>query len=328
MLRTWLPARTVHLAGLDVVGKTPGRRDKKEVYRRLLDMSSGKPIPFNTGAAIPKIGLGTCSNPDEKEHGDEVRRALRKVIPSVVSREQLFITSKLWNSSHRDRPQVVEAELDETLKQLDLIYLDLYLVHWPAAFVPGSGLFPAKSDEEVHLDTEVSLVDTWKAMIELLDTGKVKTIGVSNLNFSIAQIQGIADATGVVPAVNQIETHPLLPQDGKEKGIHTTAYSPLGNNFWGVPMLTKNVVVQESAQESRIISNFKQVELSEEDHEKVSSIGVGNARRRVAFANIGPSHELTAIIRYDIPEPYKQRCNINIVGEGIEKSAAVQVKIV
>ncbi|KAF8835720.1 Aldo/keto reductase, partial [Paxillus ammoniavirescens] len=155
-------------------------------------MSLGKVIPLNTGAAIPQIGLGTCSNPNEMENAveiavrngyrhldlamvyrnqDEVGRALKKVIPSVVSREQLFITSKLWNSSHQ--PEVVETELNETLRQLDLTYLDLYLVHWPAAFVPGNGLFPLKSDGEVQLDTETSLVDTWKAMIKLLDTGKV-----------------------------------------------------------------------------------------------------------------------------------------------------------
>ncbi|KAF9222468.1 Aldo/keto reductase [Gyrodon lividus] len=323
-------------------------------------MSLGKLLPLNTGAAIPQIGLGTwLSKPNEVENAveiavrngyrhldlamiyrnqDEVGRALKKVIPSVVSREQLFITSKLWNSSHQ--PQVAEAELDETLQQLGLTYLDLYLIHWPAAFVPGNGLLPLKSEGEVDLDTETSLVDTWKAMIELRDTGKVKAIGVSN--FTIAQIEGIIDATGVVPAANQIEAHPLLPQDDlvaycKEKGIHITAYSPLGNNLVDIPMLTENAIVQEvannlgatpaqvlvawgahrgysvipkSVQESRIISNFKQVELSKEDYEKVSSIGVGNAN-----------------LRYNIPVTYKPKWDINIFDEEIEKSAAKQVRI-
>ncbi|KIJ66071.1 hypothetical protein HYDPIDRAFT_181112 [Hydnomerulius pinastri MD-312] len=232
-------------------------------------MSLGKVIPLNTGATIPQIGLGTwLSKPQEVENAveiavrngyrhldlamiyqnqDEVGRALKKVIPSVVTREQLFITSKLWNSSHQ--PQVAEAELDETLKQLGLTYLDLYLVHWPAAFVPGNGLVPTKpgNDGEAHLDTETSLAETWRAMIKLRDTGKVKAIGVSN--FTITQIQGIIDATGVVPAANQIEAHPLLPQDDlvaycKEKNIHITAYSPLGNNLIGIPMLTENAAVQ------------------------------------------------------------------------------------
>lgn len=85
----------------------------------------------------------------------------------------------------------------------------------------------------MKLDLETSLVDTWKAMIKLLDTGKVKAIGVSN--FSIDHIKGIAEATGVWPVANQIEAHPLNLQDDlvqfcKEHNIHITAYSPLGNN--------------------------------------------------------------------------------------------------
>ncbi|KAJ6512819.1 NADP-dependent oxidoreductase domain-containing protein [Mycena sanguinolenta] len=111
----------------------------------------------------------------------EVGAVLKKVIPSVVKREELFITAKYWNSSHR--PAEVEKELDETLKQLGLDYVDSYFVHWSVAFVPGKGLYPA------HL---------------------ARNIGVSN--FTIAYIMGIIDATGVVPIVNQIEADALLPQ--------------------------------------------------------------------------------------------------------------------
>ena len=109
------------------------------------------------------------------------------------------------------------------------------MVHWPVAFPPGRGFFPSHPslEGEVEIDTATSLVDTWKAMIKLLDTGKVKAIGVSN--FSINHIQGIVDATGVWPVANQIEAHPLNLQDDlvaycKEHNIHLTAYSPLGNN--------------------------------------------------------------------------------------------------
>lgn len=107
------------------------------------------------------------------------------MIPSVVKREDLFITSKLWNSSHQ--PHLVEAELDTTLSDLGLDYLDLYcmqaflhmfhcqrltsiiVIHWPVSFVPGRGLFPVQADNsnEVELDLETSLVDTWKAMVAL-----------------------------------------------------------------------------------------------------------------------------------------------------------------
>lgn len=292
-------------------------------------MSLGKVLSLNTNSTIPQIGLGTwLSKPKEVEHAvehavksgyrhldlamiyenqDEVGAALKKVIPSVVKREDLFMTSKVWNSSHQ--PANVEKELDETLNQLGTDYLDLYLVHWPVAFQPGNGFYPPdKKEGFVALDLETSLVDTWKAMIAL-PKSKVRAIGVSN--FTIAQIDGIINATGVVPTALQIEAHPLLPQDDlvqycKEKGIHITAYSPLGNNLIGKPKLTDYPVVQDiakklnatpaqvlvawgahrgysvipkSVQFERIESNFKQVELSEEDYAAISKIGEGNHTR-------------------------------------------------
>ena len=118
------------------------------------------------------------------------------------------------------------------------------VIHWPVAFQPGNGLFPPDPKDPknfVALDLETSLVDTWKALIAL-PKSKVRAIGVSN--FTIEQIDGIIKATGVVPAALQIEAHPLLPQDdlvayAKEKGIHITAYSPLGNNraFFSAPKI-------------------------------------------------------------------------------------------
>jgi L-glyceraldehyde reductase len=163
----------------------------------------------------------------------QVGSALKKVIPSVVRREDLFITSKLWNDAHH--PSEVEKQLDVTLSQLGTPYLDLYLIHWPVAFARGRGKFPvsASNPEEVEFDTEISLVDTWKTMLALRNTGKVKAVGVSN--FTIQHLDAIIEATGEPPAVNQLEAHPLLPQDDlveycKRQGIHITAYSPLGNN--------------------------------------------------------------------------------------------------
>ncbi|EIN06436.1 Aldo/keto reductase [Punctularia strigosozonata HHB-11173 SS5] len=323
-------------------------------------MSFGRVLSLSSGNTIPQIGLGTwLSQPNEVEnaveiavkHGyrhldlaqvyqnqDEVGRALKKVIPSVVKREELFITSKLWNSSHQ--PGEAEKELDFTLGQLGLDYLDLYLIHWPVAFKPGQGLFPPSEKEGwVALDLEPSLVDTWKAMIALQKTGKVKHIGVSN--FTKEHIQGIIDATGVVPAANQIEAHPYLPQDEllaycKEKGIHVTAYSPLGNNLVGRPKLTELPAIQEiakelsatpaqvlvawgvyrgysvipkSVQEERIVSNFRQVELSKDAYEKVSAVGKGNHTR------------------FNIPYNYKPGWDINIFGEPDEAPATNKVKI-
>jgi L-glyceraldehyde reductase len=163
----------------------------------------------------------------------QVGAALKKVIPSVVRREELFITSKLWNNAHR--PSEVEKQLDVTLSQLGTPYLDLYLIHWPVAFVPGREMSPKRADkpDECEIDKGTSIVDTWKAMLALRSTGKVKAVGVSN--FTIQHLEAIINATGEQPAVNQIEAHPLLPQDDlveycKKEGIHLTAYSPLGNN--------------------------------------------------------------------------------------------------
>ncbi|KZT27139.1 Aldo/keto reductase [Neolentinus lepideus HHB14362 ss-1] len=324
-------------------------------------MSFGKAITLNSGATIPQIGLGTwLSKPNEVENAveiavkngyrhldlarvyqnqDEVGRALKKVIPSVVKREDLFITSKLWNSSHK--PENVEKELDETLAQLGIEYLDLYLVHWPVAFAPGQGLFPKhpSKEGEVDLDLSTSLVDTWKAVIELPKTGKVRSVGVSN--FTIEQLKGIIAATGVKPAANQIEAHPLLPQDdlvefSRKEGIHLTAYSPLGNNLVGKPKLTDYPVVQEiakklgattaqvlvawgvyrgysvipkSVQEGRIISNFKQIELSKADYDEITKIGHAQHTR------------------FNIPYNYSPRWDIDVFGEPEEKNATNKVKI-
>ncbi|KZT72355.1 Aldo/keto reductase [Daedalea quercina L-15889] len=328
-------------------------------------MSHGKVLPLSTGQTIPQIGLGTwLSKPHEVEnaveiavrHGyrhldlamiyanqDEVGRALKKVIPSVVKREELFITSKLWNTSHKK--ELVEKELDETLSQLGTDYLDLYLIHWPVVFAdsptPGQNFFPADKSKDgfVALDTETSLVETWQALIDLKKTGKVKAIGVSN--FTIEQIKGIAEATGVWPAANQIEAHPLLQQDeldafSKEHGIHITAYSPLGNNLVGKPKLTdypevvaiaKRLnatpaqvlvaygvyrgysVIPKSVQKERIESNFKQVTLTEEDYQELVALGKRDH------------------VRFNIPYNYTPRWDINVFDEESEKGATHKPKV-
>jgi L-glyceraldehyde reductase len=139
----------------------------------------------------------------------QVGAALKKVIPSVVRREELFITSKLWNDAHRSSE--VEKQLDATLSQLGTPYL--FLIHWPVAFVPGRGMSPTRAEkpDQVGIDPETSVVETWKAMLALPNTGEVRAVGVSN--FTVQQLEAIIKATGDMSAMNQIEAHPLSPQN-------------------------------------------------------------------------------------------------------------------
>ncbi|EJT97035.1 Aldo/keto reductase [Dacryopinax primogenitus] len=245
---------------------------------------------------------------------------------------------KLWNNAHK--PEEVEKQLDESLRQIGTDYLDLYLIHWPVAFVPNRGVVPKanEADTEVELDLETSLVETWKAMIAL-PKSKVRNIGVSN--FSVAMIRAITAATGVLPAANQVECHPYLPQNelveyAKETGLHLTAYSPLGNNLKNVPKLTEHDVIQsiassigatpaqvliawavargftvipKSVQNDRIESNFVQVDLSPEDVQKITAIG---------------EKEHT---RFNIPYYFVPRWNISVFGEPSEKEAKNQIKV-
>lgn len=224
---------------------------------------------------------------------------------SGVPRKDIFITSKLWNNSHR--PEHVEADLDTTLKQLGTDYLDLYLIHWPVPFQPGKELAPSKDGEALLDIGGPSIVDTWKEVVRISkETKKVRAIGVSN--FTVEHLEKIIKATGEVPAVNQIEAHPTLIQPElfkylKEKNIHVTAYSPLGNNVTGKPRdidaepvkkiadkLGKTpaqvliawglkqdfIEIPKSVTPDRIKSNFDVIELSDEDFEAINAWGKAN----------------------------------------------------
>ena len=191
-------------------------------------------------------------------------QGLNDAFLSGVRRSDIFVTTKLWCTYH-SRP---EEGLDKSLKSLGLDYVDLFLMHWPIAMNP-EGIFPTSRINRVEggkytdsrpgnddkfpklpdgsrdLIRSWSHVETWLGMEKLLQTGKVKAIGVCN--YSLRYLEELLPKVNIMPAVNQIENHPSLPQQEivnfcNAKGIHITAYSPLGGS--GSPMLTEKPIVE------------------------------------------------------------------------------------
>ncbi|KAF5302641.1 hypothetical protein FQR65_LT08482 [Abscondita terminalis] len=212
----------------------------------------GKTVKLNSGNEMPIFGLGTWkSKPGEVtkavedaidigyrsfdcafvyQNEKEVGLALaNKIAEGKVKREDLFITSKLWNTYHK--PELVEGALKQSLNNLGLEYLDLYLIHWPVGFKEGAELFPIDAEGKT-LFSDVDYVDTWKAMEKVFKSGLTKSIGLSNFNKH--QIERILEVATVPPSMNQVECHPYLNQKRllefcMSKGIFLTAYSPLGS---------------------------------------------------------------------------------------------------
>ncbi|KAL4807167.1 NADP-dependent oxidoreductase domain-containing protein [Aspergillus unguis] len=222
---------------------------------------------LNTGAEIPALGLGTWQSApgevsaavyhalksgyrhidaaqcygNETEVGEGINKALSE---GIVKRNEIFVTTKLWCTYHSRVPEA----LNLSLKKLGLDYVDLYLVHWPLAMNPNGNheLFPKHPDGSRDLVLSHSHVTTWKNMEDLITNNpdKVKAIGVSN--YSVKYLEELLPQVKIVPAVNQIENHPALPQQEivdlcKEKGILITAYSPLGST--GSPLFKEKAIV-------------------------------------------------------------------------------------
>nr|XP_023029518.1 aldose reductase-like [Leptinotarsa decemlineata] len=209
-------------------------------------------VMFNDGHTSPIFGLGTwLAEPEEVtqavefaidvgyRHFDcapvygneaEVGKALKaKIKDGTVKREDLFITSKLWNTFHL--PCMIESALRTTLNDLGLEYLDLYLVHWPFALKEGGELFPTHPNGTTAY-SDVHYLDTWLGMERVQRKGLTRSIGLSNFNKK--QTDRILQHCTIKPVTNQIEVQPYLNQKRfieylKSKDIVVTAYSPLGS---------------------------------------------------------------------------------------------------
>lgn len=197
-----------------------------------LGLGTWKSDPGAVGAAVSNaIATGYRHFDCAPIYGNEaeIGAALGGALDTgAVRRDQLWITSKLWNSEH-GRGRVLPA-LERTLRDLRLDYLDLYLVHWPVPIRPGL-TFPEGPDDFVSLEDQ-PLADTWAGMEDAVDAGLVRAIGVSN--FSAARLAELAAGARIPPAVNQVELHPYLAQEAllataRDLGVTLTAYSPLGS---------------------------------------------------------------------------------------------------
>jgi diketogulonate reductase-like aldo/keto reductase len=281
--------------------------DDGSTNRRLKDrelVSKVPPIILNNGIEMPQLGFGVWQVPDD-EAEQAVATALesgyrsidtaaiygneegtgKAIATSGIPREDLFVTTKLWNSD-QGYDSTLRA-FDTSLEKLGLDYLDLYLIHWP---LPSRGKY----------------IDTYKAFEKLYSDGRVKAIGVSN--FYPEYLERLIEATSVIPAVNQIELHPQLQQHAAreyhaQQGIATEAWSPLGSGkgLLEVPAIVAiaqkhnrtpaqivlrwhiqqgNVVIPKSVTPSRIRENIDVFDFSL-DAEDIAAISALNEDRRL-----------------------------------------------
>lgn len=213
-------------------------------------------LPLNSGASIPQFGFGTYKLTDQDAY-DGVRDALelgyrhidtaqmygneaevgRALADAPIAREEIFVTSKLNNPNHE--PDVARESLQRSLEDLQLDYLDLFLIHWPLPMFYGGDIMP-----------------TWRAMESFVDEGLVRSIGVSN--FEAHHLAPILEQGRIAPAVNQIESHPYfanreLRRFNAEHGIITEAWAPLARGtVLGEPSIAE-IAREVGARESQVV---------------------------------------------------------------------------
>ena len=200
---------------MPILGLGTFRSEPNEVYKAVL---SAIKIGYRHIDCAAAYG-------NEKEVGNAIAEAIKQ---GLVKRKDLWVTSKLWNASHGEE-NVIPA-LNQTLKDLQLAHLDLYLIHWPVALKKGTEM-PENASDFIPL-SEVPLSSTWKGMEAALEQGLTKHIGVSNFNEN--HINDVMATAVHKPEMNQVEMHPFLQQEElksfcKHNDILLTAYAPLGS---------------------------------------------------------------------------------------------------
>jgi alcohol dehydrogenase (NADP+) len=166
---------------------------------------------------------------NEQQVGEAIRERLQR---GSFAREDVFITTKLWNNNHR--PERVQPAFESSRARLRLDYIDLYLIHTPFAFQPGDNQDPRDKNGNVVYDNGITLMDTWRAMEALVDGGKCKAIGLSDV--SLEQVREVFQSSRIKPAVVQVESHPYLPQAEilefcNSKAMVMLAFAPLGHGI-------------------------------------------------------------------------------------------------
>ncbi|MFM0355926.1 aldo/keto reductase [Paraburkholderia nemoris] len=222
-------------------------RSKKLV----LNHGGGRMPALGFGTLIPDAATTTSATRDALEAGyrhfdcaeryrneREVGEALRiGLAAGGIAREDIFVTTKLWNSNHR--PERVEPAFEASLERLGLDYLDLYLIHTPFAFQAGDEQDPRDENGNVIYDQGVTLQDTWRAMEDLVDHGRCRAIGLSDIGLN--ELQPLYESARIKPAVVQVEAHPYLPEMEllefcKAKEIVFLAFAPLGHGIRPGPL--------------------------------------------------------------------------------------------
>ncbi|KAM7157190.1 aldo-keto reductase family 1 member C15-like [Molossus nigricans] len=250
-----------------------------------MDHKRSHSVKLNDGHFMPVLGFGTYaprSVPKSKtteatkmaidvgfrhidaaytyENEEEIGKAIReKIADGTVKREDIFYTTKLWATFLR--PELVRPALERSLKELQLDYVDLFIIHVPVAMKPGEELLPKDANGKVILET-VDLRDTWEALEKCKDAGLTKSIGVSNFNHKLLEMILNKPGLKYKPVCNQVECHPYLNQSKllefcKSKDIVLVAYSALGaqkDSNWVVkdsPALLEEPILNAIAKKHR-----------------------------------------------------------------------------